>query len=411
MFKFESFLKKGKDDVKKVAKIGALATGMGAGTILGANKLEAQPSNFNKPEIVSDSTLLTKARIQNEADREWVASPERYNLAEKKDASALIRERQTNPEKLLQYNIEQVENALKTVKNRLFFKVGSDWKELGEAGEDNLKEQAQEIKEYEEYLLNPSLEIKKVADVEFGQEDFKANQENFEFYDRQIGKIAEHLNSQAYLDKLILEYGNKEAAQEHQKTRVANLYNGTYGLTDKTPHFSSDRNNFEVLLSKDASAEVANHEILGHKIVDGDHFSKNASRLLVQSYKGFDPESKYFKSLIKIDNPAELDDAIRILGNYFGDKTERFAFKEELEMEMISLNIKKYGEKFTQEHYQKLMDFYNQGKLSADACRFIETTKPEYFEQLFNEIAENSNENYYHSDWNYDENNSQENKA
>jgi hypothetical protein len=389
MFKFESFFKKGQEDVKKAAKIGTLAVGIGAGTLLGVNKVEAQTSRINNQETVSDSTLFAKARKENELDRKWAASPERYDLSKKENVSGLKKERQTNPEKLLQYNIEEVKNALKTAKNRIFFEKGS-WTEIAAPEGEALEEQEQEIKAYEEYLINPSLEIKSVGNVEFEQEDFQVNRNAFKFYDEQIEKIAEHLKSQEYLDKLVLEYGDEEAALEHQRVRIQNLYNGDYNLTDETPNFASNENTFEVSLSKNKSAAVANHEILGHKIVDGENFSKHAAKLLVLSYQKFNPESKYFKSLIKADNPKDFDDAVRILGNYFGKKSERFAFKEEFEMEMISSGIKKYGEKFTQESYQKLMDFYHQGKLSDDACRFIETTKPEYFEKIFNEIAENN---------------------
>lgn len=407
MFEIPNFLTKGEDKIKKVAKIGTLAVGMGAGAILGGNEVEAQSS-------VTDSIVIAEAKKQNEVDKKWLSSPDRYDLSKKDDISGIKKERQIDSEKLLQYNIGLIENELETAKKRIFLNITPSGTEIVEPGEKNLEEQAQEIKEYEQYLINPSLELKKVGNVTFEQEDFENNKESFKFYDQQIEKIAKHLESQEYLDKLILEYGNEEAAKEHQKIRIKNLYNGTYNLTDETPNFSSNRNEFEVQLSKKPSSLVADHEILGHKIVDGDYFSKNASKLLVLSYQKFNPESKYFKSLIKVDNPKDFDDTVRMLDNYFGNKSERFAYKQELEMEMVSLGIKKYGEKFTQDHYQKLINLYHQGKLSADSCRFIETTKPEYFEQIFNEIAEvkkESKKDFYNPDWDYGQPDNQENKT
>ncbi|EKE16473.1 MAG: hypothetical protein ACD_11C00009G0001 [uncultured bacterium] len=41
------------------------------------------------------------------------------------------------------------------------------------------------------------------------------------------------------------------------------------------------------------------------------------------------------------------------------------------------------------------MEYYEKGGLSIDAMEFIKTTKPEYFERIFNEIAENEQENNY----------------
>ena len=61
----------------------------------------------------------------------------------------------------------------------------------------------------------------------------------------------------------------------------------------------------------------------------------------------------------------------------------------EVDYEMERLGIKKYGERFTDEHYQKLVEYDKEGKLFMNTHEFMKTTKPEYFKQIFNEIAAN----------------------
>jgi hypothetical protein len=69
------------------------------------------------------------------------------------------------------------------------------------------------------------------------------------------------------------------------------------------------------------------------------------------------------------------------------------ARKQALDAEMEKLGIKKYDEDFTGEHYDKLLEYNKAGNLSAGAREFIKTTKPEFFKQIFNEIATNKNIN------------------
>lgn len=408
MLKFENTFKNGREEIKKAIKIGMLATGLGTGLIPASHEAAAQ--NIDNQKIKKETSISSENDFnkQAELDRQYLASPQRYDLSKKQDLSSPEKARQINPEELLKHNIEMVENRLEQTKNWIFLKMTKTGADIVEPSDEDIKNQAQLINAYEKYLINPDLKIKEVGDLKFDQEDFKSNKEAFEFYNQRIEKIAEHIKSPEYLNKLMTEYGADEtAAKEHQKIRLANLYNGGYSLTDETPNFTSDRNSFETQLPKNiiGSDFTPEHELLGHKIVDGNVVSKNANKLLALSYKKFDPQSPYFKNLIKADNEKDFNDMVRILNNYYGDRGERFAYKQELEAEMEALGLKKYGEKFTSEHYDKLMKLYEQGKLSESSCRFIETTKPEYFEKIFNEIASlgKDGKTLYNSNWNYNQ--------
>ena len=80
--------------------------------------------------------------------------------------------------------------------------------------------------------------------------------------------------------------------------------------------------------------------------------------------------------------------------------TERYVRLKILEKKLENLGIKKIGEKFTREHYDKMMELYFKNKLDDNGLEFIHFTKFsededdqdghknfEIFEKLFNEIA------------------------
>ncbi|MFA6416897.1 MAG: hypothetical protein WCW61_01745 [Patescibacteria group bacterium] len=385
MFKFESFFKKGQEDVKKAAKIGTLAVGIGASIVLGAEKVQAQSEKMPK----NDEWML---------DRN---SPKMYDLSNKKDVSGELREKQENPDILLAENIEKVKLALDNAKSLL-----SDG--------NNIEEQEQLINVYEKYLVNPDLKVKEVGDVYFDKENFSKNKEDFEFYDSKIEALIEHVKSPEYLKKLMLEYDiDEQAAKEHQQTRLQNIMHGTYSLDDNNANYETDEKRFSVILPKNHKKHefTVEHEILGHKTVDADEYSRKAAKLMSKSGQKIDFKKPEFKEYLKKTHGDTREDTKRVLSNYFRSQPERYARKQVLELEMEQLGIKKYGEEFTDEHYRQLSDLYKKGKLSDDSRQFFSTTKPEYFKIIFNEIAENNSENYRHPGWNYNKDNNQENKA
>lgn len=79
-------------------------------------------------------------------------------------------------------------------------------------------------------------------------------------------------------------------------------------------------------------------------------------------------------------------------GEYLKNLTERDARKRQLEYEAEKMGIMKIGQVVTEKEYKKIMDVYNSGKFTYGARQFIETTKPEYFLRIMNEVAENGSE-------------------
>lgn len=377
MFKFESFVHKGKERGERILRKGALIAGIGVGIIAG--EAQAQEQIDKNQDTINKEYSHPEQPVERE-----------YDLSKKNYIGADVRYRQENPDSLLSYNIERVKEALEKARRRLSV--------------ENLDEIQSLISAYEEYLKNPNLETKNVGNVHFEQEDFIQNKKDFEYYDAKIKLLAEHIASPEYLEKLMVEYNvDMETAKEHQLKRLNNLEMGGYYLADNEANYTSDEKRFSVVLPKNSEKHdfVVEHEVIGHKLVDGRNYSRKANRLIGHSGKKINWDEPEFKDYLKNTSVKDLEETKRILSNYFNSQEERYARKQVLEAEMESLGLKKYGEEFTDDHYKQLIDLYKKGKLSEDSRQFINTTKPEFFKRIFNEIAENSNDTYYHDKWNY----------
>lgn len=384
MSKFESFVRSSKEKGGEILRKGALVAGIGIGALTGELQAQDQVSENQKNREYSHP--------DQPIEREYDLSASNYIGAD-------IRARQENPNSLLSYNIDEVKKALEKARGRLSM--------------ENLDHIQPLISAYEEYLTNPNLDTKSVGDVYFEQENFIQNNKDFENYDAKIELLSEHISSPEYLEKLMTEYNvDREAAKEHQLKRLRNLEMGGYYLADEKAYYERNGNNFSVILPKNSEKHdfVAEHELLGHKLVDGNNFSRKANRLIGKSGQQINWDESEFKDFLKNTSAKDLEETKRILGNYM-NISERYARKQVLEIEMESLGIKKYGEKFTDGHYEQLMELYNKGELSKDSRQFINTTKPEFFKLIFNEIAEDNSDTYFHDKWNYNLNNQQSTSA
>lgn len=168
-------------------------------------------------------------------------------------------------------------------------------------------------------------------------------------------KIGDVLRLSEMKDKY---YGNKKAAEG--KTGVLGFY-------------ETDKHEVNIPFSRD---DVTYHEF-GHAATKANYdISTKAMSILHDSYN-------------EINSGNKNEDKDR--NQYLSNPAERIVRKWAADRDMEMLGIKEYDEKFTQEHYKKLMDYYNKKELSKDAEEFIKTTKPkfEYFEKIFNEIAKN----------------------
>lgn len=120
----------------------------------------------------------------------------------------------------------------------------------------------------------------------------------------------------------------------------------------------------------DPSATLIVHEAQHIATLENEGLSDHARKLYSQSYKKSGHTEEYEK--------------------YLQDNSERDARKKQLEYELEQLGIKTYSEPFTQKTFDTMMRLYRKGKFTYGPRQLIEGTKPEYFLQIMNEIAENN---------------------
>jgi len=219
-------------------------------------------------------------------------------------------------------------------------------------------------------------------------------------------KLVEHVGNSAYLVKLAREFdGNIEKALSEQKNRVKRTDSVDIDVNSDTNVWSEDLKNagadgyyttrehkiyIDKLLPSYQLSDRVRHELLHASTMGPIYVTGNAQKILQQSYNSPNNEGENYYS--KEGKFMGIKQSYGMNDEYLNDPPERLARKQQLDLDLERLGVKKYGDDFTQEHYEKLMEEYSKGTLSIDAEMFIETTKqdPEVFKKIFNEVADNS---------------------
>ncbi len=254
-------------------------------------------------------------------------------------------------------------------------------------------------KDLDEEYLNKKIE-KRLEDIEYCQQIIREYSDakekllselNIEYktaranYEDQRAWLNKMMDSKAYLEKLNNEFKNKNEPIVKAEIKIRELrkklLNREYEIhignqvNDSTIGQSSVLRGVELPSNpRDEYKNAGIHEFTHQSTWGNILMSEKAKGLYVESF-----------------DETHLSEAEKKMVRYYKNATERDARKKVLEYDMENLGIKKYGEKFTNEHYLKLLKIQKSGKLSADSEEFLRMTKPEYMEKVMNEIAENSN--------------------
>ena len=197
---------------------------------------------------------------------------------------------------------------------------------------------------------------------------------------------------------------SEREAKEQQQIKLKNLQNISYDFKNSGLIFQLTRRtssegaiamymsqNNEILLPYNIDLKnekekrdfyaIIQHEMFHVSTHSDETMSSKANNLLTESF-----QSSYVEKGDNYFTPSEL-----------------IVRKQVLDLEMEKLGIKKYGEEFTNKHYQELLDLAVKDKLSSNAMEFIFFIKSNNFLKIMNELAENKdkNNNYYYSGWNY----------
>jgi hypothetical protein len=347
-----------------------------------SNEISKKNTNEKLEKVKNDSELATSSPIDKIVNPE----PSKYALNEtvkslseksKSETSSSIAEKIKN----LQNDFDEAENFVLKYKEGV--KSCEDQLQVDDISEEFIKEVTKDLNDckekYEAWLHYRSI-IKEDLDM--------LKNYNKEFFEKQKAELVEHIKSLEYLQKLQKEFGlSKAEAKKHQDVRIKNLeiahgsFQSDEQVKSKAPGASAYYipGTTEVVISYDNDRkdvqQLISHELL-HELTNAEAgMSKKATDLMNESYTPSEVLNKMYSG----DDSAKTE--------YFGDPSERIVRKQILDLEMEELGIKKYEEPFTQAHYHELMKLLNAGKLSSGAKEFIMTTKPEYFERIFNELS------------------------
>jgi hypothetical protein len=206
------------------------------------------------------------------------------------------------------------------------------------------------------------------------------------------------ISSQEYLRKLTLEFnGDVKNAQKLQQERIGNIKTLEVNFVDakdmneafvrpdwlpagvKTPEWLTEI----ILQMKGLSPGIAgfykskeNKAVLPDVINSKTNFHETVHAGTVE----MSPKA------IKIFMEA-YQESHTSADKYFKEPWEMYVRMKSLEKDMEKFEIKKYNERFTDEHIQKIFELYRNGKLSKNSQEFLDRIKPEYLKMIFDTIA------------------------
>ena len=247
--------------------------------------------------------------------------------------------------------------------------------------------------------------LEKAAGLELSETKLEIQQEVREERDNFIEtrvvdaiKIAtiDHIESEAYLKRLSLEFGgDMERAKQEQQRRIRNLETVEIHLKSL----------------EDVNRERQELQGLSKDDLVGGFYNFETHRLLVaDDYFDYENIARHEINHAITKAPLEITDSAWSLlkkayqkqglfgifsakdDGYYGYPAEMMARKKSLDRDLEKLGIKKYEGEFTSEHQKKLQEAYEKGQLSQDSVDFIKRLKEGYLKKILNEIAENKNQ-------------------
>jgi len=407
-----------------------IKTGAAAALLVGINNPVKAENNQNHHQ--NEKTEISKESINPKAES-YDASRVIVGFSEKdlEISPAMYKEKVLSGMKISQlgllevylehigHRIHETKEEIREVQNNLNMeKEASD-----------LSEKENQLKDFENFYEEKIAEKVKIeqSDLELNDEQKKIleNSENiFGIINKNKEEIINIINSSEYLKKLQTEFNcSREEAKAHQSTRVNNVQNIKLDLLAK-----------EYLSKKylcQAYYDYGNHSMaLPYDIDDArlDRLTKHELwHVATMSDKGLSAKAKSLLTdfSIKSDNKYFFDKNDQA---YATNSTERYVRLKILDSELERLGIKNVGDRFTKEHYNKMMQVFmdhffeqkdNGEGFNTNAFDFILMTRDSLdennsyliYDRLFNEIAMDdqdkdslkSNKDYHYSGWDYND--------
>ena len=188
------------------------------------------------------------------------------------------------------------------------------------------------------------------------------------------------IESPEYFRRLIIEYCTERAANIERRERIENLSKDYiiehYEKIEKRLDNVAGYSNWITHLPNYYETCIGVHEFAHQSTNHGIYLSTYAKNLYKLAFDSSKVDGKIIVAIGKTDR------------EYYGDPKELDAMKKELEFELERLEIKKYEETFTHEHYVQIMQLINQGLFTSYRIKvFLKVIRPEFMEQIMNTIT------------------------
>ncbi len=217
---------------------------------------------------------------------------------------------------------------------------------------------------------------------------------NLDKIDKQKLFLLNHINSQDFFNRAVEELGSTEQASNFIKELENNIKTVVISFLSKEEIIHDTESGNAVYYpvihqinypNTDLMDETIIHELIHAAYHGRDNISQKAGDLLFHSFQSDSKENNE-------------------MNTYLNSLAERQVRKILLDIELEKQGIKNYGEKFTPEHYQKLKELDEQGKLGRGAGQFFRMTNKTDLEKIMNEVADNLQKNdntYRYQGWDY----------
>jgi len=390
---------------KKIRKVVGIA-GLSALSMLPGEKSQKPPENnidFSKKEKIE----LKKEWSRNELESNKEILEKLASVLAIESLSKRIREMQN----FIPSFDEQIKQDIKKLEERKF--KGESKDDYSNMSNQDILSRINSYKEYKEIIQEDYLteykklqkenkmlytkevqknvnNIKKlIVYYDIGREWLLNNIKDPEYQKRFIQERREDYDLSGEILRNYIERGYKERLENasdkefvlSKDISTSSVYHGGgsnleafYDKTDKKTYYPLQTDSLKAI-------EFAIHEY-AHKVTEYNDL------MTIKSMQLF---SEALDSLSLVANLIDQSDkGVFNALMYFSNPAEMYARKKVFEWDLERLGVKKYGERFTTEHYTKVIKLLREEKMSQGSLEFITIIKPKMLLRVMNEIADSS---------------------
>jgi len=197
-------------------------------------------------------------------------------------------------------------------------------------------------------------------------------------------ELINHFASKEFFEKVKKDMKlDDKKTHEKQENLINNL--NTVKLVIASPDSISSLPNSYGLTGAASYSEELHRVVIPFSEVDWEEITHEFIHAAYRSIKELTPDEEK----ILYHNYKKEKGVSKETNKYLRNPAERIVRKTLLDLDLERWNIKKYNEKFTHEHYLKLLELKKRNQLDGAALDLLNTTTEKQLEKIMNTIAYN----------------------